>query len=124
MVLPQGLNLTKLSYILAGGLILGLCAWSWGQTQRISALTAENQTQAQTIKQNEQFIEQLNNSIEQLNSQLEQEKRAVEAQAKIASELKKQVESKRESVKVILQKEPCGVATLPSSVVNELKRVR
>ncbi|MFK5201467.1 DUF2570 family protein, partial [Glaesserella parasuis] len=29
-------------------LILGLCAWLWGQSQRISALTAENQTQAQT----------------------------------------------------------------------------
>ncbi|MDO9828140.1 DUF2570 family protein, partial [Glaesserella parasuis] len=27
-------------------LILGLCAWLWGQSQRISALTAENQTQA------------------------------------------------------------------------------
>lgn len=104
--------------------ILGLCAWSWGQSQKISSLKAENQTQAQTIKQNEQFIEQLNKSIEQVNNQLEQEKQAVEMQSKIANELRKQVEVKRESVKVVLQKEPCGVATLPSSVINELKRVR
>lgn len=98
-------------------IILGLCFGLWFQSQKLTHLKAENLMQAQTI-------EQLNNAVEQMSNQLEQEKQAVEAQAKIASELKKQVEGKRESVKVILQKEPCGVAALPSSVVNELKRVR
>ncbi len=124
MFLPQGLSLTKLPYILVACLILGLGAKVWVQSQKIIHLKAENLTQAQTIEQNELFIEQLNNSIEQMNSQLEQEKQAVETQSKIANELRKQVEAKRESVKVVLQKEPCGVATLPSSVINELKRLR
>ncbi|MCT8546106.1 DUF2570 domain-containing protein [Glaesserella parasuis] len=29
-------------------LILGLCAWLWGQSRRIDSLKAESQTQAQT----------------------------------------------------------------------------
>ncbi|MWQ46217.1 DUF2570 domain-containing protein, partial [Glaesserella parasuis] len=35
-------------------LILGLCAWLWGQSQRIDSLKAENQTQAQTIEQQQE----------------------------------------------------------------------
>lgn len=117
MFLPQGLNLTKLPYILVACLILGLGAKVWVQSQKIINLKAEKLTQAQTI-------EHLNNAVEQMSNQLEQEKQAVEIQSKIANELRKQVEVKRESVKVVLQKEPCGVTTLPSSVVNELKRLR
>lgn len=98
-------------------IILGLCFGLWFQSQKLTHLKAENLTQAQTI-------ERLNNAVEQMSNQLEQEKQAVEMQSKIANELRKQVEVKRESVKVVLQKEPCGVATLPSSVINELKRVR
>ncbi|MDO9750755.1 DUF2570 family protein, partial [Glaesserella parasuis] len=54
-------------------LILGLCAWLWGQSQRISALAAENQTQAQTIEQQQEA----NNK---LTMQLQQKRQAVEYQ--------------------------------------------
>ena len=96
--------------------ILGLCAWSWGQSQRIDSLKAENQTQAQTIEQQQEA----NNK---LTMQLQQEQQAVEKQQKIANQLRKQVEQSNEQIKSILQKEPCGVIALPRPVVDELKRL-
>ncbi|MDP0003670.1 DUF2570 family protein [Glaesserella parasuis] len=97
-------------------LILGLCAWLWGQSQRIDSLTAENQTQAQTIEQQQKA----NNK---LTMQLQQERQAVEYQQNVANKLRKQVEQSNEQIKAILQKEPCGVTALPRPVVDELKRL-
>lgn len=97
-------------------LILGLCAWSWGQSQRISALTAENQTQAQTIEQQQE-------ANHKLAMQLQQEQQAVEYQQRIANKLRKQVEQSNERIKTILQQDPCGVTALPRPVVDELKRL-
>ena len=44
-------------------LILGLCGWSWFQSQKISRLEAENQAQAQTIQQQSESITQLKADI-------------------------------------------------------------
>ncbi|MGQ0285844.1 DUF2570 family protein [Pasteurellaceae bacterium 22721_9_1] len=97
-------------------LILGLCGWIWYQSQKITSLTAENQTQAQTI-------EQMNKVNEQLNNQLIVEQRAVEQQYKLVNQLKSQAERSREQVKVILQKDPCGVTAMPSPVIDSIKRL-
>ena len=96
--------------------ILGLCVWSWGQSHRIDSLKAENQTQAQTIEQQQE-------ANHKLTMQLQQEQQAVEKQQKIANQLRKQVKQSNEQIKIILQKEPCGVTALPRPVVDELKRL-
>ena len=44
-------------------LILGLCSWTWYQSQKISSLKAENQAQAQTIQQQSESITQLKADI-------------------------------------------------------------
>lgn len=44
-------------------LILGLCGWTWYQSQKISSLKAENQAQAQTIQQQSESIIQLKADI-------------------------------------------------------------
>lgn len=44
-------------------LILGLCGWTWYQSQKISSLQAENQAQAQTIQQQSESIIQLKTDI-------------------------------------------------------------
>ena len=44
-------------------LILGLCGWTWFQSQKISSLKAENQAQAQTIQQQSESIIQLKADI-------------------------------------------------------------
>lgn len=97
-------------------LILGLCAWLWGQSQRIDSLKAENQTQAQTIEQQQE-------ANHKLTMQLQQERQAVEYQQNVANKLRKQVEQSNEQIKAILQKEPCSVTALPRPVVDELKRL-
>lgn len=97
-------------------LILGLCGWIWYQSQKITSLRAENQTQAQTIIQLE--LEQ-----KTLHTALEEERQAVIKQQEVASEFKKRAENSREQVKVILQKEPCGVTAMPSDVIDSIKRL-
>lgn len=103
--------------------ILGLCAWLWHQSNTISSLKAENLTQAQTIKQNEQFIEQLNKSIEQMNNQLEQERQATEQQKQIEIELRNKLKAEQLNVKEILVKEPCGSTNMPGSIIDSIKRL-
>lgn len=44
-------------------LILGLCGWTWFQSQKISSLKSENQAQAQTIQQQSESIIQLKADI-------------------------------------------------------------
>lgn len=95
--------------------ILGLCVWLWGQHQHILNLRAENQIQAQTI------LEQA--TVNQtLTVQLEQEQQAVRNQQEIANELRKQAEVKRESIKTILVKEPCGRVPMPRAVIEQLQQ--
>lgn len=97
-------------------LILGLCVWSWRQSSTITSLEATNQAQAQVITQ-------LETNQKHLKTALAQEQQAVISQQKIASELKSQMENSREKVKVILQKEPCGVTTMPTDVIHSIKRL-
>lgn len=44
-------------------LILGLCGWTWYQSQKISSLKAKSQAQAQTIQQQSESIIQLKADI-------------------------------------------------------------
>ncbi|OOH89552.1 hypothetical protein BMT54_06435 [Pasteurellaceae bacterium 15-036681] len=96
--------------------ILGLCAWLWGQYQIMSSLKAENLTQAQTIAQQQA-------ANKELAYQLEVEKQAVEIQQKIANELRKQTETKREQIKTILVKEPCAHTTMPGDVRSGIEQL-
>lgn len=48
-----------------GFIILGLGAWSWSQSNTITNLRAENKTQAQTIKNQEEANKALNIALQQ-----------------------------------------------------------
>lgn len=97
--------------------ILSLGVWSWRQSSEIDSLQATNHAQAQTILQLEQ-------SQAQLKRQLEAEQAAVAKQERVANQLRTQVGQHREKVRVILQKEPCGVTAMPSDVIDSIKRVQ
>ncbi|QIM65254.1 DUF2570 family protein [Frederiksenia canicola] len=102
--------------IIYGGLaavILGLGVWSGYQYQKIGRLTAENQTQAQTILR-------LEASQQHLEQALLHEQQAVRSREKFANQLRKQVESKREKVKVIFKDSPCANTALPDGVIEQL----
>ncbi|NBI12511.1 DUF2570 domain-containing protein [[Haemophilus] felis] len=109
---PQ--SAVKLTAVL---LILGLCFGLWVQTQRIGSLNAENQAQAQSI-------EQLNEFNAQINHQLQAERQAVIEQQKLTFELKAKAEQAYEQVKTDLQQEPCANTALPRAVVDSLKRLQ
>lgn len=98
-----------------GVVILGLCAWLWGQHQMVLHLRAENHTQAQAIQEQEQLNAHL-------SIQLEEERQAVIHHQQIAYELRQQVETKRESIKTILVKEPCGRVAMPRAVIEQLQQ--
>ena len=106
----------KQTYMLLAVVCLGLCLWLRHQAQTIDSLRTENRTQAQTIEQQQE-------ANHKLTMQLQQEQQAVKKQQKIANQLRKQVEQSNEQIKIILQKEPCGVIALPRPVVDELKRL-
>ncbi|MDD0826427.1 DUF2570 family protein [Mannheimia cairinae] len=97
-------------------LILGLCVWLWYQSNIISSLRAENQTQAQTIAQQQQ-------ANQQLKDNLAQERQAVENQQRIASELRNKVELTQNEIKSILTKDTCAKTALPNGIADSLKRL-
>lgn len=107
--------LNGLSKILCA-VILGLGVWSWYQGQKVDSLKAENHAQAQTILQLEQ-------NQQRLTQQLVMEREAVEQQQRLSSQFRAKAEQSREKVKVILQKEPCGVTAMPSDVIDSIKRL-
>ncbi|MCK3656431.1 hypothetical protein A4G19_13055 [Pasteurellaceae bacterium Macca] len=97
-------------------LILSLGSWSWYQSSVIDSLKADNHAQAQTITEQQQA----NSKLQQA---LRVEQQAVENQRKFATTLRKQTENKREQIKTVLVKEPCGVTALPDSVRDSIKRL-
>lgn len=99
-----------------GVVILGLCVWSWGQSQRIDSLKAENQMQAQAIIQ-----QRTANAA--LTEQLIREREAVEVQQQMVLTLHKQSEVQRAQLKSHLQTEPCAAVDLPSSVRDGIKQL-
>ena len=95
-----------------GVIILGLGAWSWSQSNTITNLRAENQTQAQTIKQEE--------ANKALNIALQQERQAVIEQQQRNEEIEKAASENAETVKTIIKTQPCYRTKLPRSALERL----
>lgn len=96
-------------------LILGLCGWSWFQSQKISSLEAENQAQAQTIKQQEE-------ANKALNVALQQEREAVIEQQQRNEEIERMATENAESVKTIIKTQPCANTRLPQHALDRLRK--
>lgn len=105
------------AYAVLATIILGLCTWLWGQHQKVLHLRAENQAQAKKLEEQATVNQEL-------TVQLEQEQQAVKNQQQIVSELRQQVENKRESINTILVKEPCGRTPMPRAVIEQLQGSR
>ena len=103
-----------LNQILAAA-ILGLCGWIWCQSDTISDIRAENQEQAQTIKQQEE-------ANKALNVALQQEREAVIEQQQRNEELERMATENAESVKTIIKTQPCANTRLPKSVIDRLRK--
>lgn len=95
--------------------ILGLCGWTWYQSQKISSLKAENQAQAQTIKQQEE-------TNKTLNAALQQERAAVIAQQQRNEEIERMAAENAESIKTIIKTQPCANTRLPQSALERLRK--
>ena len=95
--------------------ILGLCGWIWYQSNTISGIRAENQAQAQTIKQQEE-------ANKALNVALQQEREAVIEQQQRNEEIERMATEDAESVKTIIKTQPCANTRLPKSVIDRLRK--
>lgn len=93
--------------------ILGLCGWIWHQSKNIDELRAENQVQAQTIKQQEEVNQALNVA-------LQQEREAVIEQQQRNEEIERVALENVESVKTIIKTQPCYRTKLPQSALERL----
>ena len=96
-------------------LILGLCGWTWFQSQKISSLKAENQAQAQTIQQQSESIIQLKADIAE--------------NQRITLELSKAENASREEQNEVLNSIPKAEkqssvfnTAAPSSLINFLRK--
>ncbi|WP_257824198.1 DUF2570 domain-containing protein [Aggregatibacter actinomycetemcomitans] len=96
-----------------GVIILGLGAWSWIQSNTITNLREENQTQAQTIKNQEE-------ANKALNIALQQERQAVIEQQQKNQEIERAASENAETVKTIIKTQPCYRTKLPQSALERL----
>ena len=103
-------------------LILGLCGWIWYQSNIISGIRAENQAQAQTIKQQKETIEQQQEANQALTTALQQERDAVIAQQQRNEEIERMATENAESVKTIIKTQPCANTRLPQSALERLRK--
>ena len=103
-----------LNQILAAA-ILGLCGWIWYQSDTISDIRAENQEQAQTIKQQEE-------ANKALNVALQQEREAVIEQQQRNEEIERMATENAESIKTIIKTQPCANTRLPQSALERLRK--
>lgn len=72
----------KLIMIALAVVVLGLCGWTWYQSQKISSLKAENQAQAQTIETQSATISKLKqDAVENQRVMLELSKQESEARS-------------------------------------------
>lgn len=94
--------------------VIGVSSAFIHQRSVMNRLIKENAEQKMLIAE-----QQLAN--QHLNTQLEQERQAVEIQQRIANELRQKVETKRESIKKILVKEPCANTDMPRTVIEQLQ---
>lgn len=93
--------------------ILGLCGWIWHQSKDIDELRAENQVQAQTIKNQEQVNQSLKDTIEV-------ERQAVEQQGVINNEIKQATQDKVQVVRKIIKSQPCYSTRINDDAIERL----
>ena len=93
--------------------ILGLCGWIWHQSNNIDKLRAENQVQAQTIKNQEQVNQSLKDTIET-------ERQAVEQQRVINDEIKQTTQDKVQVVRKIIKSQPCYSTRINDDAIERL----
>ena len=98
----------RLNQILAAA-ILGLCGWIWYQSDTISDIRAENQAQAQTIKQQEE-------ANQALNMALQQEREAVIEQQQENTKIEDEANAKAETIRTIIKTQPCARTRLPEPI--------
>ena len=97
-----------LNQILAAA-ILGLCGWIWYQSDTIYDIRAENQAQAQTIKQQEE-------ANQALNMALQQEREAVIEQQQENAKIEDEANAKAETIRTIIKTQPCARTRLPEPI--------
>ena len=95
--------------------ILGLCGLICYQSNTISGIRAENQAQAQTIKQQEE-------ANKALNVALQQEREAVIEQQQRNEEIERMATENAESVKTIIKTQPCANTRLPQHALDRLRK--
>lgn len=93
--------------------ILGLCGWIWHQSKNIDELRAENQVQAQTIKNQEQVNQSLKDTIEA-------ERQAIEQQRVIHDEIKQASQDKIQVVRKIIKSQPCYNTRIYDDAIERL----
>lgn len=96
-------------------LILGLCGWIWYQSNIISGIRAENQAQAQTIKQQQE-------ANQALTASLQQERAAVIEQQQRNEEIERMATENAESIKTIIKTQPCANTRLPQYALDRLRK--
>ena len=92
---------------------MGLCGWIWHQSKNIAELRAENQVQAQTIKNQEQINQSLKDTIEI-------ERQAVEQQRVINDEIKQEAQNKIQVVRKIIKTQPCYSTRINDDAIERL----
>ena len=90
-------------------IVLGLWIWSRYQHSNIIDLRAENQTQAQTIKQQEE-------ANQALNVALQQEREAVIEQQQENTKIEDEANAKTETIRTIIKAQPCARTRLPEPI--------
>lgn len=90
-------------------IVLGLWIWSRYQHSNIIDLRAENQTQAQTIKQQEE-------ANQALNAALQQEREAVIEQQQENAKIEDEANAKAETIRTIIKTQPCARTRLPEPI--------
>lgn len=98
----------RLNQILVAA-ILGLCGWIWYQSDTIYDIRAENQAQAQTIKQQEE-------ANQALNVALQQEREAVIEQQQENAKIEDEANAKAETIRTIIKTQPCARTRLPEPI--------
>lgn len=93
--------------------ILGFGGWIWYQGSTIDEMTAENQAQAQTIKNQEQVNQSLKDTIET-------ERQAVEQQRVINDEIKQTTQDKVQIVRKIIKSQPCYNTRIYDDAIERL----
>lgn len=94
--------------------VLVLCVGLWIQLQKIDRLEAENRTQAQRVKQNEQVISQM-------HVQMAQEREAMQKQSALEQEERRKVGGDVKIIYKTIKDDTCFNTRLPDDVIKRLQ---